>query len=136
MSKRNLYAFIIAFLLLVTVIFLNRMTFRKMKTFTRSVDHTRQVITTFESLSNDFKSAQIYTPKNDTGQFHAFYGLYKNDMDSIGRNLSELDSLVSDNPHQKALVGQLNRMISTQLPTLARKNIAEIIESKESWRLD
>jgi signal transduction histidine kinase len=136
MSKRSLYAFIIAFLLLVTVIALNKKTFMKMKGFTRDVDHTRQVITRFESLSNNFKSAQIYTPNTDTGQLRTFYRLYHSDMDSIQPNISELRQLVEDNPRQAQLVNTLDRMIHAQLPTLAKRNIAEIIATGEYSRLD
>ena len=59
MSKKTLYAFIVSFLLLITVIVLNRFTFKSMQRFSNSVDKTREIITTFTSLSNSFKSAQI-----------------------------------------------------------------------------
>jgi PAS domain S-box-containing protein len=136
MSNRTLFAFIISFALLISVIILNRLAFGNMGTYSQQVDHTREVITTFESLSDNFKSAQIYTPANDTGSLSNFYFLYKKDADQIKTQLVHLRSLVLDNPAQDSLVERLAGAINRQMPTLMQKNIAEIIRAGEVWRLD
>jgi len=136
MSKKTLYAFIASFVLLITVIILNYLSFTKTNNYAKSVDHTRMVITTFESLSKNFKSAQIYTTTYKTDSLKKFYTLYKKDADSVAQELNDLKLLVSDNPNQVKLVDTLNGMINRQLPILMKKNIAEIIAAGEGWRLD
>ena len=82
MSKNTLYAFIISFLLLIAVIILNRFSFDAMRTFSEEVDHTRQVISQFEEISDHLKSAQIYTPTYDTIEQKGFINY--TDMEAIG----------------------------------------------------
>src|SRR5438128_12188115 len=118
MSKRNLYAFIISFALFVTVIVLNRLSLNRMKTFSGWVDHTRDVITTFESLSNNFKSAQVYTPTHDTGSLKNFYDLYKADGERIESELDYLKKIVIDNHDQTQLVVAISDSIRAQMPLL------------------
>src|SRR3982751_4495221 len=100
MNKKTLYSFIISFILLLTVVVLNRLTFDRMKNYAFLVEHTREVITTFESISDDFKGAQIYTPSYDSSSFQYFYKLYKQDADSIPAELLILQHLVKDNLEQ------------------------------------
>jgi PAS domain S-box-containing protein len=136
MSKKTLYAFIVSFLLLITVIVLNRFTFKSMQRFSNSVDNTREIITTFTSLSNSFKSAQIYTPIYDNDSLKNFYTLYKSDADSILSELAHLQLLVKGHEEQQQLVTNLNTHIRVHLNTLMKKNIAELIASGEGWRLN
>src|SRR5436305_35671 len=124
MNRRNLLAFIVSFALLVTVIILNRVSFNQMRTFSGWVDHTREVITSLESISNDFKSAQIYTPTLDTGSLHNYYQLYKNESQEISSKLNDLKKLVKDNAAQSEHMRHLSEMINSELPTLMQKNIA------------
>ena len=136
MSKKTLYAFIVSFLLLITVIVLNRFTFKSMQRFSNSVDNTREIITTFTSLSNSFKSAQIYSPTYDNDSLKNFYNLYKSDADSILSELEHLRLLVQNNEDQRKLVANLSTHIRVHLNILMKKNIAELIASGEGWRLN
>src|SRR4051794_18677139 len=120
MGKKTLYAFILSFVLLIVVIVLNRITFNSMKTFTKDVDHTREVITEFESISNNFKSAQIYTiTYADT--LKRMYSLYEKDASQINGELQHLTSLVTDNPVQKRRVDSMEGMINRQMGVLMQK---------------
>jgi signal transduction histidine kinase/CHASE3 domain sensor protein len=136
MSRKTLFAFIVSFILLITVIILNRMTFERMKQYSYAVNHTRQVITTFESISNNFKSAQIYTTTYKSDSLKNFYSLYKSNADDINTELDYLKKLVKDNPQQSHLVDSLIRKINKHLPLLMQKNIAEIISMGEGWRIN
>lgn len=136
MNKKTLYAFIASFVLLITVIVLNYVSFVNTANYAKNVDHTRIVITTFESLSKNFKSAQIYTTTYHSDSLKKFYTLYKKDADSVSRQLNDLKHLISDNSKQLKLVDTLTGMINRQLPQLMKKNIAEIIAAGEGWRLD
>src|ERR1700694_3956048 len=135
MSKKALYLFIISFLLLVTVVALNRYSFQRMKRFTEWIDHTRDVINTFESLSNDFKSAQLYTPHYDTGSLHTLYHQYKTDADSIEGELAYLGGLVSDNKEQEKMVARIAGITHAQIGALMQNNTSELIQSGQEWRL-
>src|SRR2546423_13459533 len=104
MSKKTFYAFIISFILLIAVIILNRISFEKMKYDTRWVNHTREVITGFENISNHFKSAEIYTPSYLTIPESEFYLLYKKDADSLSQELVQVRNLVKDNQDQLKMV--------------------------------
>jgi PAS domain S-box-containing protein len=136
MSKRTFYAFGISFILLIVVIILNRMSFDNMKEYNNAVNHTRNVITLFERLSNHFKSAEIYSPTYDSIPENNFYKLYKKEGLQVNSELRELQDLVKDNKEQRRLVDSLSTMISGQIYTVLQKNIAEIIQSGEAWRLD
>lgn len=136
MNRKTFYAFITSFILLIVVIVMNRVSFNRMKEYTIAVDHTRRVITLFERLSNHFKSAQIYTPTYDSIPQGEFYRLYKKEALEINPELNSLRNLVKDNNTQVNLVDSLSAMISAQIYTLMRKDISEIIESGEAWRLN
>ena len=135
MNKKTFFAFIVSFVLLIAVILLNKLTFREMRDFTRAVDHTREVISQFQSISDHFKSAQIYTPNYIHADEKEFYLLYKRDADSIAVELKNLKEIVKDNPVQEKLVDSLSVMIQGQLGALMQKNLTQIIEGGESWRL-
>ncbi len=136
MSKKSFYAFGISFILLIVVIILNRISFDKMKEYNNAVNHTRNVITLFERVSNHFKSAEIYTPSYDSIPENNFFKLYKHEGLQINSELTLLKSLVKDNKEQTRLVDSLSTMISGQIYTMLQKNIAEIIQSGEAWRLN
>jgi signal transduction histidine kinase len=136
MRKKTLTAFIISFILLTAVITLNRVTFNSIKEYTGQVDHTREVITTFERLSNHFKSAQIYTPSLDTGSIKNLYNFYKTEADSVSSELNILLQFVKDNKQQADLVKEIDTKIKSQLTALMQKNTSQMIQSGEAWRLN
>ena len=135
MNRKIFYAFIVSFLLLIVVIVLNRRSFRSMREYTNAVNHTRDVITLFERLSNHFKSAQIYSSTYDSLPEGKFYAVYKKEALQIGSELTALKTLVKDNADQMKLVDSLSTMISGQIYTLLQKNISELTQSGEGWRL-
>jgi PAS domain S-box-containing protein len=136
MNRKTLYAFIVSFVLLITVIILNRITFDRMKDYTYLVDHARDVITTFKSVSNNFKSAQIYTTTYANDSLKNFYTLYRRDANEINSELLQLKKLVRDNPEQSRRIDTLVILINKHLPLLMQKNIAEIISMGEGSRLN
>lgn len=106
-----------------------------MKSFTGLVNHTREVITTFESLSDNFKSAQIYTTTYKADSLRSYYALYKRNADAIEHQLSYLKDLVKDNRIQSNRVDTITTAINKHLPILMQKNIAEIISLGQEWRI-
>jgi PAS domain S-box-containing protein len=136
MSKKTLSPFFVAFLLFIAVIIIYKISFRNMREYTNSVDHSRVVITSFERLSNYIKSSEVYSVKYASKSEKSFYGLYKIESDKIRPQILMIKSLVKDNPKQELRIDTLQYLIESQLPTLLQKNLSEIIESGEVWRLD
>jgi signal transduction histidine kinase len=136
MNKKTFYAFAISFLLLIVVIILNRVSFERMKDYTNSVNRTRNVITLFEQISNNFKSAQIYLPSYDSFPESKYFILYKKEALQINPELATLKTLLQDNKEQVKLVDSLSILINGQINILLKKSIADIIDSGESWRLN
>ena len=106
-----------------------------MRDYANAVDHARIVIGTLEQLSNHFKSAQIYTPSNENIAEKSYYHLYKQEAESINRDLQIIRKLVKNNPEQAKRIDTLSRTINAQMPVLMQKNIQEIVVAGESWRL-
>ncbi|MFL5742293.1 MAG: sensor histidine kinase, partial [Flavisolibacter sp.] len=50
--------------------------------------------------------------------------------------LTELKKLVKDNPAQSEHLRHLSEMINSEMPVLMQKNVAEIVETHESFRLE
>src|SRR5207237_1080260 len=120
---------------LLVVIVLNRISFNNMRTYSELVDHTREVITTFESISNDFKSAQIYSPKLNQATESRFNLQYKINADQISHQLSRLRTLVRENKEQLLRADSLASLINSQSNTLLSKDISELILSGDNQRL-
>ena len=135
MGKKNLYAFLISFLLLLAVIVLNRLSFKDVRNYSEEVDHTRQVITVLGNISNHFKSAQIYTPTYKNILQKDYYDLYFQEANKVRNELVLLKMLVNDNPTQLAIADSLDLMISQEIDTLMQNNIAELIQKDQGWRL-
>src|SRR3954462_12048495 len=111
MIKRSLIPFLISFLLLVATILVSERSFRDMREYASLVDHTRMVITEFEKLSNDFKSAQIYSPSMAGGKRSDFYQLYHTDGMQVEKELQQLDKLIRDNPSQVKRLDTITKLV-------------------------
>ncbi len=136
MRKKNLYPFIVSFVLLVTVIVFNRVNFRNMQDYARDVNHTREVITALERLSNDLKSAQIYSVNYEKKVGSDLYRLYRKEMQEIRTQLTKIKNLVSDNSGQTRRINLVDSLVSVHLDTMMNKNLVELIDAGEGWRLN
>jgi CHASE3 domain sensor protein len=123
MKKKTYYSFLVSFLLLIAVIIINRNSFNKMTDYTHWVNHSREVITSLEKLSNHFKSAQIYTPTYDSVGVKKFYSLYKAEAENIPGELKTLQDLVKDNPQQTSRIKLIAGAINIHLNGLLKNNM-------------
>jgi PAS domain S-box-containing protein len=99
-----------------------------------SVDKTEDIITSLEALNNQFKSAQIYSPRFEVIAEN-FFNLYRMDAEKIPDELIELRELLKQDPVQLKRLDSLENLINTHLDALFAKNIYEIIQADEAWRL-
>ena len=135
MNANRLLPYIISFILLVAVLFINQHTFSKMQEYTLQVHRAKNVIISFEKLSNHVKSAEMYTPAN-ASKYKNFYEFLIQETNEISRDIAELKVLVADDQLQRTRLTVIERILNDQMPTLLQKNISEIILSGEVWRLE
>lgn len=136
MRKKNLYPFIVSFVLLVTVIVFNRVNFRNMQDYAGNVEHTREVITALERLSNDLKSAQLYSVEHDRQFGEDLYKLYYKEALDTDEELATLKNLLQDNAEQTRRIQYVDSLVSLHRDTLIGKSLSEIAGSREAWRLE
>ena len=135
MNANRLLPYIISFILLVAVLIINQQTFGKMQQHALQVDQSKNVIILFEKLSNHIKSAELYTPGN-ASKYKNFYEFLIKETDDIKVDMAELKVLVGNDQLQRSRLTVMDRILKEQMPTLLKKNIAEIILSGEVWRLE
>jgi signal transduction histidine kinase len=135
MSRKSILTFFIAFLLLITVVVLDRFSFNKLKEYSYSVEHTRDVISGLRNLEANLKSAQIYSRKYADLTKQQFYSIYEAERNQLPANLQAVRSLVKDNPAQLRRVDTLTQVISTQVAGMKERNIVQLILDGEEWRL-
>ncbi len=134
MRKQTLYLFAFSFILFLIAAVIQRKSISDMSNYTMSVDKTQDIITSLEALNNQFKSAQIYSPRFEVIAEN-FYNLYRMDAEKIPDELIELRELLKQDPVQLKRLDSLENLINTHLDALFEKNIYEIIQADEAWRL-
>lgn len=134
MRKQTLYLFAFSFILFLIAAVIQRKSISDMSNYTMSVDKTQDIITSLEALNNQFKSAQIYSPRFEVIAEN-FYNLYRMDAEKIPDELIELRELLKQDPVQLKRLDSLENLINTHLDALFAKNIYEIIQAEEAWRL-
>ncbi len=107
-----------------------------MKDYTKSVTHSREIITSLERLSNYFKSAQIFTPTYAGIAEKRFYQLYLEDTRRIPDEIQKIRILVKKDSSQIRRIDTISNLVNQQYSTLVNKNIMEIIIAGQAWRLE
>lgn len=111
------------------------MSFRQMNRFTEAVNNARETISELEKLSNHFKSAQLYSPRFEKQVASNYYFILHIEALKIKGELARIPTLIRD-PQSLLLFDSVKVLIHKHLPALMKMNVAELIASGESWRLD
>jgi PAS domain S-box-containing protein len=135
MNKKVLYSFFVSFILLIAVIIIDRRSFNEMKAYTSWVNHSREVISSLERLSNHLKSAEIYSPNYETTSEKDFYRLYKVEAQNIENDLIHIQKLVNGDADQNRRMNVLITVLEKHKDVLANGNIIEMMHRGEGWRL-
>jgi signal transduction histidine kinase len=135
MSSKTFVLFFIATLLLIAVTIINRISFVKMKSYTQEVNHSGEIITILSQLSAHLKSAQIFTPTYKNIPEFSFYDLYEKEANQIDSEILMLKTLAQNDSVQSNNASTIDRLIQRQMPVLKQKNIVEMIQAGESYRL-
>lgn len=124
---RVVLSFSLAFLLLIGVTVLSRLTYVKTLDHASRAEHSGNIIKLFDKIDVQLRSAEIFTPTYENSIAKNLYKIYKADMDSVLSTLSRLRTLVRGNRQQTIYADSLEIIIRPQLPVLRQKNMVEII---------
>ncbi|WP_128548676.1 sensor histidine kinase [Larkinella soli] len=136
MRLKAAFPFILSFLLLSSVILIDRSNFNKMTEYTAEVDRTREVINRFERLSKNLKSAQIFSRNYVRRASPAYYSMFYREAGQVKDDLRFLRALLGPDTAQQNRLRTISRLIERHWDALMQKNIAEIIASGEGYRID
>lgn len=131
MQHKTLYIFAFSFFLFLLSAVIRFQTVAKMRSYTRSVDHSSEIITSLEKLSNYFKSAQLYSPVYEKHVAASLFGLYKKEVDKVPDELLKLDSLIEDGTQRQQQLYEVTSLIYDHLPSLMTMNIVQMIDSQQ-----
>ncbi|MGV3657573.1 MAG: sensor histidine kinase [Chitinophagaceae bacterium] len=106
-----------------------------MQTYTQSVNHTTQIITSLAKLSNNLKSAQLYSPKYERHVADNLFTLYREEGWETIEELYKLDSLIDNKSDRQKQLNTITKLIDDHLVVLMDLDISEMIDSGEAWRL-
>lgn len=125
--QRVITSFLIAFILLLVVIILSRVTYNSSQTYSRHTEKSLFIIGLYQSLDVQLRSAEIYTPAYENSAAKALYKLYKEDLYKIEPTLKQLKFRTKNDPEQSVIVDTLEQIITRHLYVLRQKNMVEII---------
>src|SRR4028119_1782526 len=114
MHKRNYFLFGSAFVIFLIALLLYRASLQKMNEFIGWVNHTQQVIVSFEKLSANIKSAQLLPSEPGRRHYNALLALYEKDIQNIPGDILKLRKLVEDDPDQQIRIDTLYQIVARQ----------------------
>ncbi|HVF82035.1 MAG TPA: ATP-binding protein [Flavisolibacter sp.] len=120
---RVILSFLLSFILLLIVIALNRLTYKKAQEYTDLVEHSRDVIKLYDNLAIQLRSAEIYMPAYEDSSANELYAIYKTDLENIETNLRQLKYAVRDNKEQGLIIDSIRWLVRKQLPVFREKNL-------------
>ena len=135
MQQRTLYIFLFSFFLFLLSAVIRYQTVVKMRSYTVSVDHSREITTSLARLSNFFKSAQLYSPTYEAEVAQYLYKIYRFEGLKVITELHVLDSLITNNSQRQKQLDQIAGLIHLHLPELMQKNMDQIIRSNAGGQL-
>lgn len=135
MNKATLVSFSVSFTLLVIVTIISHFSFERMKEYAISIDEAQSVITAYENLSNHLKSAEVYTDTYTNQPEQGFYRLYKQEAQKVPGDILRIKALVKNDEKKLEHINGISLLVHYQIDALLSKNLSEIIQSGESWRL-
>ena len=125
--KRSTYIlFGLALLIFVLALYVYRKSFKEIVLYTDLINRSHEVINGFERLSNDLKSAQIFTRDLDSIKGGGLSEVYKRNVASISKDLSVLQANVTD-PLNKKTLDTLAEKVNYQLDWILTSNIRDTI---------
>jgi len=125
--KRSTYIlFGLALLIFVLALYVYRKSFKEIVMYTDLINRSHEVINGFERLSNDLKSAQIFTGGLDSAKAVGLSKVYKGNIANISKDLSALRENVLD-PANKRALDTLAEKINYQLDWILTSNIRDSI---------
>jgi len=132
--RKIVLPFSVAFILLLAVIVLNRVTYNNTKGYTLRTDHSNRISKLYARIGNELRSAEIFSPSYEHSAARGLYAIYKADADSMVNTLFRLQNEVIDRKEQITIVDSLLFLTKRHIDVLRKKNILELINTGEDWR--
>ena len=133
--QKVILPFLIAFILLMVVIILSRITYDETQAYSQQADSSRNIIQLYNNVDVQLRSAEIFAPQYDTTKAKDLYGLFKSDLSSIEVTIKQLKFYIRKNKEQVELVDTLEKILKRQLPILRQKNLAAVVAADEIYTL-
>ena len=134
MHKRNYYLFGSAFVIFLVALLLYRTSLKRMNEFVGRVNHTQQVIVSFEKLSANIKSAQLLPSEPGRRHYNALLALYEKEIQNIPGDILRLRKLVKDNPDQQIRIDTLYQIVARQKKFRLSQRTAEPLTEENSGK--
>ncbi|MEO5995546.1 MAG: CHASE3 domain-containing protein, partial [Chitinophagaceae bacterium] len=131
MDKKSYYIFGTAFLIFIIAIFLYLGSISNMNRYIQQVNHTQDVILSFEKLSGEIKSAQMMPSELGKQHKNALMVLYQKDIESIPSDIRHLRTLVADNIRQQKRVDALNEVYNKHIQWMLTNYVTDSIPLEE-----
>jgi signal transduction histidine kinase len=132
--RKIILSFSVAFVLLLAVFVLNRVTYNKTKNFTYWTDHSRRIINLYSKLGSELRGAVLFSPVYSQSAAGDLYAIYKADEDSMMTTLLRLQHEVRDLKDQKVIADSLLFLTKRHIAVLQEKTVDELINAGEGWR--
>ena len=130
--QKVILPFLVAFILLMVVIILSRLSYNNTQGYSHEADSSRNIIQLYNNVDVQLRSAEIYSPTYENTEARELYRLYKDDLNTIELSVKQLKFYIRNKKEQAALADTLEKIIQRQLPILRLKNMAEFIASEHS----
>jgi PAS domain S-box-containing protein len=132
--QKVVLSFLIAFVLLMVVIVLSRITYNNSQEFSTEAEYSWNVIKQYNTIDVQIRSGEIYSTTYENSTAKDLYAIYKNDLNNIEPSLKQLKFYTKKNPEQAAIADSLEKIIIEQLPVLRSKNLIEMINTEGGVR--
>ena len=127
MDKKSYYIFGTAFLIFIIAILLYLNSISNMNRYVQWVNHTQDVILSFEKISGEIKSAQMMPSVLGKQHKNALMVLYQKDIESIPSDIRYLRTLVTDNVRQQKRVDALKEVYNKHIQWMLTNYVTDSI---------
>ncbi|HEX8313410.1 MAG TPA: hypothetical protein VF609_00375, partial [Flavisolibacter sp.] len=125
--QRVIISFLVAFVLLMVVIVLSRVTYNNIQAFGKEAEVSRSIIKHYSDIDVQLRSAEIYSPTYGNTAAKELYQIYKEDLNNIEPSLKQLKFVGKGDSRHEEVTDSLEQLIRKHLPSLRSKNMVEII---------
>src|SRR4030095_4253452 len=126
MNRTTYILFVLALIIFGVAFFFYRRSYHELLQYNDLINKSHEVISGFEKLSNDLKSAQVFSEKIDSAGVKGLAEVYKRSAGNISYDLANLQQNIMDSLNKRRL-DTLTRKINNQLDWIMQSNIQDTL---------